>query len=49
MFNQLVVSDTSKGLVHIFFAQRTISKVQKLIKLRKIYTPIFFNVGIFTI
>ncbi|KVG81805.1 3-hydroxyacyl-CoA dehydrogenase, conserved site-containing protein [Cynara cardunculus var. scolymus] len=26
-FNELVVSDTSKGLVHVFFAQRAISKV----------------------
>ncbi|KAL7601631.1 peroxisomal fatty acid beta-oxidation multifunctional protein AIM1 isoform X1 [Lactuca sativa] len=29
-FNELVVSDTSKGLVHIFFAQRAISKVPKV-------------------
>ncbi|CAI9100353.1 OLC1v1037333C1 [Oldenlandia corymbosa var. corymbosa] len=27
VFNELVLSDTSKGLVHIFFAQRTTSKV----------------------
>nr|KAJ0195468.1 hypothetical protein LSAT_V11C700380900 [Lactuca sativa] len=30
VFNELVVSDTSKGLVHIFFAQRAISKVPKV-------------------
>ncbi|KAE9587303.1 hypothetical protein Lal_00004947 [Lupinus albus] len=27
VFNKLVLSDTSKGLIHVFFAQRTISKV----------------------
>ncbi|XP_071716970.1 peroxisomal fatty acid beta-oxidation multifunctional protein AIM1-like [Rutidosis leptorrhynchoides] len=27
MFNKLVLSDTAKGLVHMFFAQRAISKV----------------------
>ncbi|XP_024959235.1 peroxisomal fatty acid beta-oxidation multifunctional protein AIM1-like isoform X1 [Cynara cardunculus var. scolymus] len=27
VFNELVVSDTSKGLVHVFFAQRATSKV----------------------
>ncbi|CAI9271493.1 unnamed protein product [Lactuca saligna] len=30
VFNELVVSDTSKGLVHIFFAQSAISKVPKV-------------------
>ncbi|KAJ0673504.1 putative isomerase, 3-hydroxyacyl-CoA dehydrogenase, Enoyl-CoA hydratase [Helianthus annuus] len=30
VFNELVLSDTSKGLVHIFFAQRAISKVPKV-------------------
>ncbi|CAI9285516.1 unnamed protein product [Lactuca saligna] len=30
VFNELVVLDTSKGLVHIFFAQRAISKVPKV-------------------
>jgi len=27
VFKELVVSDTSKGLVHVFFAQRATSKV----------------------
>lgn len=27
MFKQLVVSDTSKGLINVFFAQRAITKV----------------------
>ncbi|CAH1451304.1 unnamed protein product [Lactuca virosa] len=40
VFNELVVSDTSKGLVHIFFAQRAISKVPKVtdvgLKLRSV-------------
>lgn len=27
VFKDLVLTDTSKGLVHAFFAQRTISKV----------------------
>ncbi|XP_076889822.1 peroxisomal fatty acid beta-oxidation multifunctional protein AIM1-like [Bidens hawaiensis] len=30
VFNELVLSDTAKGLVHIFFAQRAISKVPKV-------------------
>ncbi|KAJ0881696.1 putative isomerase, 3-hydroxyacyl-CoA dehydrogenase, Enoyl-CoA hydratase [Helianthus annuus] len=30
VFNELVLSDTAKGLVHVFFAQRAISKVPKV-------------------
>ncbi|KAM0036064.1 putative isomerase, 3-hydroxyacyl-CoA dehydrogenase, Enoyl-CoA hydratase [Helianthus debilis subsp. tardiflorus] len=30
VFNELVLSDTLKGLLHIFFAQRAISKVPKV-------------------
>lgn len=31
MFKELVLSDTSKGLVHVFFAQRATSKVLEVI------------------
>lgn len=30
VFKDLVLSDTSKGLVHVFFAQRAASKVKNL-------------------
>lgn len=30
VFKELVISDTSKGLIHVFFAQRATSKVQDM-------------------
>nr|KAJ0195704.1 hypothetical protein LSAT_V11C700351410 [Lactuca sativa] len=50
VFNELVVKDTSKGLVHIFFAQCAISKVPKVtdvgLKLRRVKKVDVIGVGL---
>lgn len=39
VFKDLVLSDTSKGLVHVFFAQRATSKVEFIVGVLQTLKP----------